>query len=93
MEKMIRQIMDSGLLKYGIDHQLEEDEIYTKDMLDAQQLSECIKKEIPEEQARMLDDYEAIMGSANARAQELSYILGMRNTIAWLQQANALKII
>lgn len=93
MEKMIRQIMDSGLLKYGIDHQLEEDEIYTKDMLDAQQLSECIKKEIPEEQARMLDDYEAIMGSANARAQELSYILGMKNTIAWLQQANALKII
>lgn len=93
MEKMIRQIMDSGLLKYGIDHQLEEDEVYTKDMLDAQQLSECIKKEIPEEQARMLDDYEAILGSANARAQELSYILGMKNTIAWLQQANALKII
>lgn len=93
MEKMIRQIIDSGFLKYGIDQQLQEDDVYTKDMLDAEQLGEYIKKEISEDQARLLDDYEAILRSGNARAQELAYILGIKNTITWLQQADALKII
>ena len=41
----------------------------------------------------VLDDYEAVVRSANARAQELSYVLGVRNTIAYLQQTNALKIV
>ena len=52
-----------------------------------------IEKNISEEQRMVLDDYEAVVRSANARAQELSYVLGVRNTIAYLQQTNALKIV
>lgn len=93
MEKIIREIMDSGLLKYAIDAQLQEDSVYTKDMEDAKQLNLYIKKIISEEQRIVLDDYEAVMQSASSRAQEVSYILGVRDTIAYLQQMDALKIV
>ncbi|MCI7130267.1 MAG: hypothetical protein MSA09_06885 [Lachnospiraceae bacterium] len=93
MEKIIREIMDSGLLKYAIDAQLQEDSVYTKDMEDAKQLNLYIKKMISEEQSIVLDDYEAVMQSASSRAQEVSYILGVRDTIAYLQQMDALKIV
>ena len=93
MEKIIREIMDSGLLKYAIDAQLQEDPVYTKDMEDAKQLNLYIKKMISEEQSIVLDDYEAVMQSASSRAQEVSYILGVRDTIAYLQRMDALKIV
>ena len=93
MEKMIREIMDSGLLKYAIDVQLKEDSVYAKDIEDARQLNLYIKKMISEEQSVVLDDYEAVMQSASSRAQEISYVLGMRDTIAYLQQMDALKIV
>lgn len=93
MEKMIREIMDSGLLKYAIDVQLKEDSVYAKDIEDARQLNLYIKKMISEEQSVVLDDYAAVMQSASSRAQEISYVLGMRDTIAYLQQMDALKIV
>lgn len=93
MEKMIREIMDSGLLKYAIDVQLKEDSVYAKDIEDARRLNLYIKKMISEEQSVVLDDYEAVMQSASSRAQEISYVLGMRDTIAYLQQMDALKIV
>lgn len=93
MEKMIHEIMESGLLRYAIDAQLAEDAVYEKDMQDAKQLNLYLKKMISEEQGMVLDDYEAIMQSASARAQELAYIVGMRDTIAYLQQKDALKTV
>ena len=93
MEEMIREIIDSGLLKYGIDQQLQEDAVYTKDAKDAAQLRAYIKKLISEEQEMVLDDYDAVVRSANARAQELACLLGVRNTIAYLKQIDALKIM
>ena len=93
MEKMIREIMDSGLLKYAIDVQLKEDSVYAKDIEDARRLNLYIKKMISEEQSVVLDDYAAVMQSASSRAQEISYVLGMRDTIAYLQQMDALKIV
>ena len=93
MEKLIREIIDSGLLRYEIDMQLRKDSVYTKDVRDAEQLHAYIEKNISEEQRMVLDDYEAVVRSANARAQELSYVLCVRNTIAYLQQTNALKIV
>lgn len=93
MEEMIREIMDSGLLRYAIDMQLQEDAIYIKDMQDAEQLHAYIRKLITEEQGMVLDDYEAVVRSANSRAQELAYIAGMRDAIAYLQQKDALKIV
>ena len=93
MEELIREIMDSGLLRYEIEVQLRKDAVYTKDVRDAEQLHAYIEKNISEEQRMVLDDYEAVVRSANARAQELSYVLGVRNTIAYLQQTNALKIV
>ena len=93
MEKMIREIMDSGLLKYAIDVQLKEDSVYAKDIEDARRLNLYIKKMISEEQSVVLDDYEAVMRSANSRAQEIAYVLGVRNAIDYLQQMDALKIV
>lgn len=93
MEELIREIMDSGLLRYEIEVQLRKDAVYTKDVEDAKQLHASIEKNISGEQRMLLDDYEAIVRSANARAQELSYVLGVRNTIAYLQQTDALKVV
>lgn len=93
MEEMIREIVDSGLLQYAIDKELQEDAVYTKDMEDADQLNAYIKKLITEEQGIILDDYEAVLRSANSRAQKLSYILGVRDTLAYLQRTDALKVV
>lgn len=93
MERMIREIMDSGLLRYAIDQQLQEDAVYTKDLQDAQQLNAYLKKLISREQGMVLDDYEAVLRSANARAQEIAYIRGVRDAIAYLQQMDALKVV
>lgn len=93
MERMIREIMDSGLLRYAIDQQLQEDAVYTKDLQDAQQLNAYLKKLISREQGMVLDDYEAVLRSANARAQEIAYIRGVRDVIAYLQQMDALKVV
>lgn len=93
MEEMIREIIDSGLLQYAIDKELQEDAVYTKDMQDAEQLNAYIKKLISEEQGIILDDYEAVLRSANSRAQKLSYILGARDTLAYLQRTDALKVV
>lgn len=93
MERMIREIMDSGLLRYAIDQQLQEDAVYTKDLQDAQQLNAYLKRLISREQGMVLDDYEAVLRSANARAQEIAYIRGVRDVIAYLQQMDALKVV
>ena len=93
MEEMSREIIDSGLLQYAIDKELQEDAVYTKDMQDAEQLNAYIKKLISEEQGIILDDYEAVLRSANSRAQKLSYILGARDTLAYLQRTDALKVV
>lgn len=93
MERMIREIMDSGLLRYAIDQQLQEDAVYTKDLQDAQQLNAYLKRLISREQGMVLDDYEAVLRSANARAQEIAYIRGVRDAIAYLQQMDALKVV
>lgn len=93
MEKMIREIIDVGLLRYTIDPKLQEDAVYRKDVQDAEQLNKCMKNVLSEEQKLMLDDYDAVMRSANSRAQEIAYVLGMRNAIAYLQQTDALKTV
>ena len=93
MERMIREIMDSGLLRYAIDQQLQEDAVDTKDLQDAQQLNAYLKRLISREQGMVLDDYEAVLRSANARAQEIAYIRGVRDAIAYLQQMDALKVV
>lgn len=93
MEKMIREIIDSGFVRYAIDFQLQEDAVYLKDMEDAEQLDEYIRKMITKEQGMVLDDYEAAMRSANARAQEVAYVLGVKNAISYLRQMDALKVV
>lgn len=93
MEELIREIIDCGLLRYAIDLKLQEDAVYMKDIEDAKQLDSYIKKLISEEQRMVLDDYEAVMRSANSRAQEIAYVLGVRNAIDYLQQMDALKIV
>lgn len=93
MEKMIREIIDSGFVRYAIDFQLQEDAVYLKDMEDAGQLDEYIRKMITAEQGMVLDDYEAAMMSANARAQEVAYVLGVKNAISYLRQMDAIKIV
>ena len=90
---MIHEIMDSGLLRYAIDVQLAEDAVYEKDMQDAKQLNIYLKKLISEEQSVVLDDYEAVLQSASARAQEIAYLVAVRDTIAYLQQKDALKVV
>lgn len=93
MEKMIDEIIDSGLLRYAADQRLKEDDIYKKDVQDAARLHAYIRKMLSEEYAMALDDYEAIMMSANSRAQEIAYLAGVSSTIAYLKQTGALKIV
>lgn len=93
MEKLVREIIDAGLLRYALDKLLQEDSVYVKDMQDAEQLDVYLRKLISKEQMQALDDYEAVMRSANSRAQELSYLSGMRDTIAYLQRTGAWKIL
>ena len=93
MEEMIREIIDAGLLRYAIDLKLQEDPVYMKDMEDAEQLDSYMKKLISEEQEMVLDDYQAVMQSANSRAQEIAYVLGVRNAVEYLQQLGALKVV
>lgn len=93
MEKLIREIIDSGLLRYALDLLLQEDSVYAKDIQDAEQLDVYLRKLISNEQIQALDDYEAAMRSANSRAQELSYLSGVRDTIVYLQRTGAWKIL
>ena len=93
MERLICEIIDSGFLRYAIDAQLQEDAVYLKDKEDAEGINAYMKKLITKEQGLVLDDYEAVMRSASARAQEVAYVQGVRDTIACLKRTGALKVI
>lgn len=93
MEKLIGEIMESGLFRYASDLALQEDSVYAKDMQDAEQLDIYLRKLISKEQMQALDDYEAAMRSANSRAREISYLTGVRDMIAYLRHTEVWKIL
>lgn len=93
MEKMIREIIDSGILRYAIDRSLQEDVVYTKDLKDAEQIYASIEKILTDQNEMLLDDYAAVVRSANARAQELAFLAGVTSTISYLKQMDVLKIV
>ena len=92
--KYIQELIEIGMgsgIDISIDKIVMEDEIYTKDIEDADEILDKLTDTLSEKQKNLLNDYIACMKSANERICNLSYLAGAKNTIDFLTETNFLK--
>lgn len=94
MGKYISELIDIGMgnvIDMSVDDVILNDEIYQKDQTDSDRLYEKFANMLTDEQKVIFEDYIASIMSANERACNLAYLVGAKNTIQFLSEANALK--
>ena len=92
--KYINKLIENGLgtiIDANVKEIIENDEVYQKDMQDAATILGKFNSDLSAEQKQLLEDYIACMMSATERAYNLSYLIGAKNTIQFLQELNTLK--
>ena len=94
MGKYISELIDIGMgnvIDMSVDDVILKDEIYQKDQTNSNRLYEKFASMLTEEQRIIFEDYLASVMSVNERACNLAYLVGARNTIQFLSEANALR--
>ena len=93
MGKYISELIDIGMgnvIDMSVDEILLKDEIYQRDQTDSNRLYEKFESMLTDDQKVIFEDYLACVMSANERACNLAYLVGAKNTIQFLSEANAL---
>ena len=92
MNKVINEMIEMGLgniISKTTDIELQKDEIYLKDLQDADDLKQKIKNlGLSDEQRQILEDFEASLMSASSRVCEIAYLVGIKNTILFFKEMN-----
>lgn len=94
MGKYISELIDIGMgnvIDMSVDDVILKDEIYQKGQTDSGRLYEKFTSMLNEDQKVIFEDYLASVMSANERACNLAYLVGAKNTIQFLSEANALR--
>lgn len=88
MDNYISELLENGManvIDMSVDGIILEDEVYQKDMKDAEKIHDRLCDSMTPEQKGILEDYIACMMSANERACNLSYLIGAKNTIRFMK--------
>ena len=94
MKNYINELIEIGMgsvIDMSADRVIMEDEVYRKDIKDAEEIYDRLYNSMTQEQRDIFEDYIACVMSANERASNLTYLVGARNTIQFLSEINALK--
>ena len=94
MKKYINELIEIGMgsvIDMSADKVIMEDDVYRKDIKDAEEIHARLYDSMTQEQRDIFEDYIACVMSANERASNLTYLVGARNTIQFLSEVNALK--
>lgn len=95
MENIIKQIIDMGMgnvMDKRRDPLILADEIYQQDTKDQRELEDRYDMlALTTEQRRIIDDYIACIFSTNCRVSDISYMVGIRDAILFLNQVGLLK--
>lgn len=94
MSKFIDDTLLMGLgnmISESCDPHIMADEIYRKDTEDAEALRVRLDElDFTQEQRMVMEDYISCLMSAQARACDISYLVGCRNTIMFLSETGAI---
>ena len=94
MKNYINELIDIGMgavIDMTTDRVIMQDEVYQKNQSDSQTILEQLTDTFDEPQKQLFEDYIDCTMSATERACNLSYLVGVRNTIQFLSEINALK--
>lgn len=80
-----------NIIDMSVDDVILKDEIYQKDQKVSNRLYEKFVSMLTEDQKVIFEDYLASVMSANERACNLAYLVGVKNTIQFLSETNALR--
>jgi len=88
MDNYISELIEIGMgnvIDMSVDGIISEDEVYLKDMKDADEIHDRLCDSMTPEQKGIFEDYIACVMSANQRACNLSYLVGAKNTIRFMK--------
>ena len=88
MEKLMDEMIELGLgnvMDVMIDENLSTDEMYLKDIKDANEIKERLKTLITKEKISLLEDWEASMETATSRACHIAYLTGVKNVLLFIK--------
>lgn len=95
MSKIIDELIKAGLgnvIENNIDKEILADEIYAQDMRDAEEIQARFDTlGFTKEQKAIIGDYIACIFSAHARACDIAYLVGAKDTVILLSELNAFK--
>ena len=95
MENILDKLLEMGLgqgVSKSRDEMIKADAIYNKDFEDLEALEERYEKlDIPVEARRVINDYIACKESLSERAEDLSYIAGLKDAVLSLNHMGLLK--
>lgn len=94
MKNYINELLEIGMgavIDMSADKVIMEDVTYKKDIKDSEEIYNKFIDLLTAEQKTIFEDYIACLMSANERACNLSYLVGARNTIQFLNEINAIK--
>ena len=87
MNRYIEELVKGGLgniIDKHVDEEIMEDSFYNDVMEGAQVTKEKLEETLNEEQKALLEDYIACIFSANARVSNISYLVGLKDTIKFM---------
>lgn len=88
MDNYISELIEIGMgsvIDMSTDKVIMEDEIYRKDIKDAEEIHDRLFDTMTADQKEIFEDYIACMMSANERACNLAYLVGAKNTIRFMK--------
>lgn len=89
MNKLTEELLELGLgniIEHNIEQKLKEDEMYLADMKEVDRIKNKIDTFLlSPEQFGIIDDYIMCLTAAYARANDIAYMTGVKNTFLFLK--------
>lgn len=91
LDKLLEMGLNQGVSK-SRDEMIRADDTYNKDFKDMEELEARYEElELPEEIRRVINDYIACKDTISERAEDISYIAGIKDTVLFLNILGLLK--
>lgn len=91
LDKLLEMRLSQGVSK-SRDEMIKADDTYNRDFKDMEELEARYEElELPEEVRRVINDYIACKDTVSERAEDISYIAGIKDTVLFLNILGLLK--
>lgn len=95
MDNLLDKLLEMGLgqgVSKSRDEMIKADDTYNKDYKDLEQLEERYEKlDVPVETRRVINDYIACKDTVSERAEDISYIAGIKDAVLFMNHMGLIK--